>query len=109
MVTKIHKGGRKIWHLAAWMKYKGIDDERLAGRVDRSRETVTRWRNQTREPKFADVAAIAAALDIEPYRLFMPPPQNERPSVDAILEDADAPAELARHLAELAAMWKTGT
>lgn len=109
-VIKIRGGAQprtQPYRIAEWMEYYGLDDARLAGRVGCSRESVTRYRNGTRKPP---VAAIAHALNPDdPPDLLRLPPRKDRPSVDAILQDA--PDGIVRSVAEFAlvAMAKTGT
>lgn len=92
------------------MSYKGVKDERLAGRLGVDRVTVTRYRNQQHRLNPGKIAAIAAALDILPAKLWELPPADgpNRPSIDALLKDA--PDAAVEKLAELAALLaKTGT
>lgn len=108
MVSKI--GGKKprVWYLSEWMAHVGIDDQRLADRLDVNRVTVTRWRNNRRRPDFDALSGIAHALAVETWQLFtVPPPPGGRPSVDAELKNA--PREVAERLADLARLWKTGS
>ena len=93
-------------HLAAWMARKGFDDNDVAARLGVYRETVVSWRICRRNPGLAYIYAIAAMMDIAPDRLLRPPPPIDgRPSIDDILQDA--PTEVARRIADLAALWKT--
>lgn len=68
------------------MAYRGLSDEKLAGRLGVARETVTRWRGQQHRLNPGKIAAIANALDCEPEELWSPP---DRPSLDAMVKDAD--------------------
>jgi len=108
MVTRIYRHQQGYPRLAEWMKRKGIDDKRLAERLDGiTRESVTRWRTQRRRPKPENVAALAHALGIEEDQLWQLPPPEKRPSIDAILKDASD--EIVQKIADLAAfMKKTG-
>lgn len=65
------------------MAYRGLSDERLAGRLGVARETVTRWRRQQHRLNPDKIAAIANALDCEPEDLWRPP---TRPSLDAMVK-----------------------
>ncbi len=110
MVTRIHGGaGRRPLplFLAEHMKAKGVSDERLAGRMDVDRVTVTRWRNGKRKPNTDKIAALEDALDLKPGDLRRPPappPAPKRAGIDAILEGA--PDEVVEHFANLARLWK---
>lgn len=115
MVTRI-RGRRQALqqphlYIAEWMAYRGLTDERLAGRLGVARETVTRYRNQQHRLNPAKIAAIAAALDIKPAQLWEPPPPEgrvPRPSLDAMFEGA--PDAAIEKLAEFGAiLLKTGT
>lgn len=94
------RGTRRHLYIAEHMEIRGLDDAKLAGRLDVARETVTRWRNNQRQLNPAKVKALADALDIEPEDLWHPP---GRPSVDARLKDA--PDEVVRQFAEMAAIY----
>lgn len=91
------------------MENRGLSDERLAGRLNVARETVTRWRSQQHRLNPDKIAAIATALDLEPPELWSPPGAPAgRPSIDAMMKDA--PQEAFDRLAEMAAfLAKTGT
>ena len=93
------------------MNARGLSDERLAGRLGVARETVTRYRNEQHRLNPEKIAAIAAALDLEPPDLWqLPPPRDRRPrpSIDAILRDASE--EAFEKVADLAALLaKTGS
>lgn len=116
MVTSRIRGksaGRRPKHLyiEEWMNYRDLSDERMAGRLNVARETVTRWRNEQGRLDPYKIAGIAKALDIEAKELWDPPgpkPTPQRPSIDAMLTEA-SDGEV-RRLAEMAAiLLKTGT
>ena len=86
MVTRIRKGARAHLYIEEWMAFRGLSDERLAGRLGVARETVTRYRGQQHRLNPDKIAAIAAALDCEPEDLWRPP---SRPSLDAMVKNAD--------------------
>ena len=89
------------------MNYRGVSDEQLAGRLGVARATVTRYRNEQHRLNTGKIVAIAAALDIEPEKLWQPPPPNDRPSLDALV--AKVPTDELRKLAEtLRYLLKTG-
>lgn len=78
------------------MEARGLSDERLADRLDVSRETVWRWRKQQHRLNPEKIAIIAKALDIEPQALWEPPGQI---SLDALVKDA--PEELRNTAADI--------
>src|SRR6185295_5294224 len=104
MVTKIRgrAAGRRSHHLyiEEWMAQRGLNDEKVANRLSVARETVTRWRGQQHRLNPEKIAALAAALDLEPEELWRPP---SRPSVDALLKNA--PDEVVKRAAESTAAW----
>lgn len=108
MVTRIGSRRPPKVYLEEWMKKLGIDDARLAGRLNVARETVTRYRNYQNRLNPAKMAQIAHALGIEPWRLWQHP---DRPSVDELLEakDDDTVKRIVRSLEELGIIGKTGT
>lgn len=116
MVTsRIHakRAGKKPQHLyiEEWMNRKGVSDETLAGRLEVSRETVTRYRNEQNRLRPDKIAAIAHHLQLKVTDLWSPPPPLEeppRPSLDDLVKDV--PTEEVRKLADfLEYKLKTGT
>lgn len=94
-------GRPQYLYIAEHMEAKGINDERLAGRLDVARETVTRWRNEQSRLNPYKIDAIAKALGLKSgMELWRPP---GRPSLDAAL--TDAPDELVKQFAEMAAIY----
>lgn len=84
------------------MEAKGLSDIDLAGRLDTSRTTVWRWRNEQWRLDPAKIAALASAMNLEPVDLYRLP---GRESIDAQLKDAptevyEAVRDLARRLAK---------
>jgi transcriptional regulator with XRE-family HTH domain len=67
------------------MEYRGLTDEKLAGRLGVERETVNRWRNYPQRLSLPRIEEIAQALDIEPGDLWRDP---RRPSADELLRGA---------------------
>ena len=67
------------------MEHRGINDEMLANRLDRARETINRWRNYPSRLDPDKLTEIAYALDCEPADLFRSP---DRPDLNAIMEGA---------------------
>lgn len=101
MVPKIRKSARVHLYIAEWMEARGLNDERLAGRLHVDRVTVTRWRNQQHRLNPDKIARVAHALDLEPEELFRPP--TGRPSLDGMIKDApddlkDTAADIVRRL-----------
>jgi hypothetical protein len=108
MVTdRIRKGARPHLYIEEWMAFRGLNDERMAGRIGVDRVTVTRWRDPEKQHRLnpPKIASIADALDIQPHQLWQPP---TRPSLDAMLQDAsDEDVQRAASVIELT--FKTGT
>lgn len=105
MVTKIRQGARGHLYIDEWFEAKEATDEKIANRIGVARETVTRWRGQQHRLNPQKIAALAAALDIDPIQLWSPP---SRPSVDAML--TGHPDDMARQAAELVGViLKTGS
>jgi transcriptional regulator with XRE-family HTH domain len=82
MVTRI--GPRKPIRLfiAEWREHRKLTQEQLAQRLGTSDVTISRWETRRRQPDLNAQAAIAEALDIEPFDLRRHPDQ---PSADALL------------------------
>jgi transcriptional regulator with XRE-family HTH domain len=85
MVARIHSHRRGYLFLKEWMEHRRLSDERLAGRLDVARETVTRWRNQQHRLNPDKIARLASALDIDPTELWRSPAGP--PSIDAMVRD----------------------
>ena len=85
MVTKIGQRRKAHLYISEWMAYRGLSDQRLADRLEVERETVWRWQNQQHRLNPDKIAAIAAALDLEPEELYRPPGTV---SLDAIVKGA---------------------
>lgn len=85
MVTRIRKGAKPHLYIEEWQAKRGLSDQDIAGRVEVSRETVWRWKNEQHRLNPQKIAALAHALDIEPEDLWRPP---ARQSLDAILKNA---------------------
>lgn len=91
--------------LAEWMAYRGLSDERLAGRIGVERETVNRWRNHPQRLTLPRIEQICDALDCEPQDLWRHPNQ---PSADELLRDA--PEDLQMKAVEMIGILiRTGT
>lgn len=105
MVTRLKGNARTHLYIDEWMAKLGLTDEILAGRMETNRVTMWRWRTQQHRLNPQKIAAIAAAMDLQPEQLWRLP---DRPSVDAILRDA--PDEAVQRVADVASiMLKTGT
>lgn len=84
MVTRI-RGTRPVkLFLAEHRKAKGVSPEAMAGRLGITRESVHRIERETHRLNPQKQADYAAALDIDPERLWHPP---EEPSADAELKN----------------------
>lgn len=71
------------------MEAKGLSFEVVGGRLDVSRTTVWRWAKEQWRLDPGKMAALAEALELtSPADLFRRP---ERPSIDAIMNDAPQP------------------
>jgi len=71
-------------YLAEWREAKGLSQEALAGRLDTTDVTISRWETGKRRPDLDALAAYAEALGIELMDLYRHPDQ---PSADALLRD----------------------
>ena len=67
------------------MNERGLDDEKVAGRVGKTRETVNRWRNHQKRLDPEKIALLAHALDLEPAELYQPPSFQ---SLDRMIKNA---------------------
>jgi transcriptional regulator with XRE-family HTH domain len=89
MVTQIRKGAQRRVYLKAWREHRKLSAEQMAGRLGIARESYYRWEGGTRQITPKKMAALAAALDIEPNRLWeMPPRPDDPPSLDEIAAGA---------------------
>lgn len=84
MVTRIRKSVRPHLYLEEWITARGLNPATLAGRMERDRTTVWRWVQEQNRLTPDKIAALAAALDLEPEELWRPP---ARRSLDAMLKD----------------------
>lgn len=60
-------------YIAEWREDRGLTQEQLAGRLETSDVTISRWETGKRRPDLDAQAAIAEALDIEHADLFRDP------------------------------------
>lgn len=90
MATGIRKGARVHLYITEWMEKRGLNDEKLGLRFDPKvdRTTVWRWRTEQHRLNPAKIAALAKALDLTPQELWRPPPKDDQPSLDAMVEAA---------------------
>lgn len=88
MATRIREGSRFHLYITEWFEERGLNDEQVANRLDPpvDRATVFRWRKEQHRLNPEKIGKLAHALDLEPEELYRPP---GRPSIDAILRDAD--------------------
>lgn len=61
-------------YIREWRDHRGLSQEQLAGRVERSQETITRLENLRTDPSLSLLAAIAYALQCETEDLINGPP-----------------------------------
>lgn len=96
MVTRIRRRARSRLYLDEWFAHRGLNDEKVAGKIGVHRETVWRWRQEQNRLNPDKISDLAVALDCEPEELWRPP---GRPSLDSIVKDA--PAELQATAADI--------
>lgn len=71
-------------YIAEWRGSRGLTQEQLGERLQTSHVTISRWETGKRSPDLNAQAALAEALDIDPFDLRRHPDQ---PSADALLRD----------------------
>lgn len=91
-------------YLREWMKHKGLNNSRIAERMDASEGTISKLLNGKMEMTTSWLANFADALDISVPDLFLDP---KRPTRDELLASA-TPEEL-RQALQLVRMVRTGT
>jgi hypothetical protein len=94
MIARIGPKKPRRFYVAEWIEASGLSYDAIGGRLDPplARNTVWRWVNEPWRLNPEKMAALAAAIQIEPQDFWRPPPpkgEPERPSVDRMLEDAD--------------------
>lgn len=105
MVTRIGHSKSGRLYLVEHREAKDISAEKLADRIEVTRQTVHRWEREQHRLDPQKIAAYAHALDMEPLQLWRPP---DLPSVDALL--AGQPESIQRQAAAMIEAWlKTGT
>jgi transcriptional regulator with XRE-family HTH domain len=87
--TRIRKGTRGHLYIKERMDALDMDDKTLAGRLGVARETVWRWRTEQHRLNPGKIAAIASALNCEPWELFRLPEEPPEKSLDALVKGAD--------------------
>ena len=92
---------KRVVYLAEHMDDARMGDQQLADKLGVSRETVTRWRNNSREISPPTLARIAIALDKDAAELLRPPFSG--PSIDALLHAHGADNETRRWVHETVA------
>lgn len=70
------------YYIAEWRESRGLTQEQLAGRLDTTSVTVSRWETGKRRPDLDALAALAEALDCAITDLARHP---DTPSADALL------------------------
>lgn len=108
MVTRIRKGGKRRLFLTEWRDSKDVSAERLAERLDVTRQTIHRWEKEQWRLDPQKIAAYANALDLEPEDLWRLPSTR---SLDGMI--AAAPADIRDTIREravemLSILLKTG-
>lgn len=96
MATRIGRRQAAHLYIKEWLDYRGLSDEKAAGRLGVARETVWKWRTQPRRLTRDKIASLAVILDIEPEELYRPP---NRPSLDAMVKDQ--PEEVQKMAADI--------
>jgi transcriptional regulator with XRE-family HTH domain len=86
-IPRIGQRRKARLYVTEWLKHRGLSDERAAGRLGVSRETIWKWRTQPHRLTTEKMASLASILDIEPEELYRPP---NRPSLDALVKDQPA-------------------
>lgn len=81
--TRIRQSARPHLYLDEWFEYRDLNDEKVAGRIGVTRQTVWKWRTQQHRLDPIKIAQLASALDCRPFQLWAPP---ERQSLDALVE-----------------------
>jgi transcriptional regulator with XRE-family HTH domain len=69
-------------YLAEWRDRRGMSQEMLAERMGTTKASISRWENGDRDVTGKVIAAMAAALNLEPVQLFRHPSQS---SIDDML------------------------
>lgn len=86
MVTNIYKGRKRRLYLVEWREHFGISAEKMAERLDVTRQSVHRWEAQNHRLNPDKIAAYAHALQKEPEDMWRHP---DRPSADGLLAGLD--------------------
>lgn len=105
MVTRIRKGTRRRLFLAEWRESKDVSVEKMADRLEITRQSVYRWEKEQWRLDPQKIAAYAAALDLEPEDMWRPPGPR---SLDGMV--ANAPEDVRERAIEmLTILLRTGT
>lgn len=86
MVTAIYKGRKRRLYLVEWRDELGVSAEKMAERLEVTRQTVHRWEREHHRLNPEKIAAYAHALQKEPEDMWRHP---GRPSADGLLADLD--------------------
>jgi transcriptional regulator with XRE-family HTH domain len=60
-------------YMAEWRDHFGYSVQKVADRVETSRETIWRWENEQHRLNPEKIGLYATALGIQPEQLFFPP------------------------------------
>lgn len=71
-------------YIAEWRENRGLSQQQLGDRLGTSDVTISRWETGKRRPDLNAQAAVAEALDIDPFDLRRHP---DTPSADDLLRD----------------------
>jgi transcriptional regulator with XRE-family HTH domain len=63
-------------NLKAWRKARGISQEALAEVFGHNRTYIGGFERGERNPSLKVIERLAAAIDVEPFKLLMPPPED---------------------------------
>lgn len=88
------KRSRRIF-LAKWREHRGLTQEQLAGRLDVTAMTVSRWERGETKLNTDVLSAVADALDIEPGDIYRDP---DRPTQEDLLREV--PPEMVEKVRE---------
>lgn len=99
---QIGRKAKSHLYIDEWFEHRGLNDEKVAGRLGVDRTTVWKWRKYPNRLDPGKLAQLAIALDCDPADFWRPP---ARISLDAIAKDApDADlADLAEVVSRLVA------
>ena len=80
-------------HIPAWIRHRGLTQRNIAGTLEVSEATVSKWLRGLQGMSVAQFSALAALLQASPEELLLPPEEAERAGTfkraAAILENLD--------------------